>query len=528
MKTSESRRSFIRRSTGVAAAFMIPGYVASEAKAGGKMSGSSMQGKGDESLMKVGFAELDVTPEVGMEQPGGYGKAFHRSFHDPCKVRAAVFDDGRKRIAIVAIDALMVHHSLVKSVREKAEARCGIPAESILIGATHSHSSGPTGMIQPGEYDHADEFIRSLAYEKSSCADPRYLDHVEKNLVEVICKADTAREASRVGAGSGMEDKVAFNRRFRMKNGISYTHPRSGNPDIVEVAGPTDPEVGVIGVWNQQGKCTGCLVNYACHATASPGGISANWIYYLEQTIRGTMGADCIVVFLPGPCGDVTQVDNLATRILNSTGEDWSRFVGGRVGAEAVKVLLSMPRGKMSPVDAKTKVIKISRRKPDRERVTKCTEMVKKSPEEVGRTEWTFAKEIVLLDALLKKESSVPVEVQAMQIGPAVFITNPAEFFCQYGLDIKAQSPFKYTFPVELANGCVGYVPTEEAFGPHGGGYETRLTSYSNLETGAGRKMVETGVALAWAMEPGTVPEFPEIPPFNGQPWEYGSVKPEL
>jgi neutral ceramidase len=119
-------------------------------------------------------------------------------------------------------------------------------------------------------------------------------------------------------------------------------------------------------------------------------------------------------------------------------------------------------------------------------------------------------------------------EVQAVQVGPAVFVTNPAEFFCQFGLDIKDRSPFKFTFPVELANGCVGYVPTEEALGPHGGGYETRLTSYSNLDPKAGTKIVEAGVDLAWQMKPGMVPEFTKAKPFTGKPWEYGNVKPEL
>jgi hypothetical protein len=121
----------------------------------------------------------------------------------------------------------------------------------------------------------------------------------------------------------------------------------------------------------------------------------------------------------------------------------------------------------------------------------------------------------------------VEVEVQTLQIGPAVCVSSPAEYFVQYGLDIKKGSNFSFTFPVELANGCVGYVPTEEAFSPTGGGYETRLTSYSNLDVGAGRQFAEAGIQLANEMTPSATPEFPKLKA-PGQPWPYGNVPPQL
>jgi neutral ceramidase len=476
--------------------------------------------------LKVGFAERDITPEIGMEQPGGYGKAFHRSFHDPCKVRASVWDDGQQRVAIVGLDALIIRRETVEKVRREIHARCGIPETSILISASHSHSSGPTGMVMPGEFDHASPLVQRLAYEKSSMADPKYLTLVEKQLIEAVCAADEARKPALVGVGKGIEDKVAFNRRFWMKSGLTMTHPRQGNPDILEPAGPTDPEVGVIGAWDPQGKLLGCIVNFACHATTSPGGISANYICYLEQAVRGFFGQDMVVVFLPGCCGDITQVDNLSPYVAPKS-EQWAKLVGGRVGAEAVKVLLTVEPGVVAPVIAKMTMLDLGRRIPRSERVKECLEIVGREPGK-DPTEWTFAKEIVLLDALLQKRPREQVEVQAIQIGPAVFVTNPAEYFVEYGLGIKRESPFPFTFPVELANGCVGYVPTEEALGPRGGGYETRLTFYSNLEPTAGTKIMQAGIALAKQLIPGELPTRAKVGPWKGGAWSYGSVPPEI
>ena len=477
------------------------------------------------STVKAGFAETDITPEIGMEQPGGYGKSFHKSLHDPCKARVAVFDDGTKKCAIVGLDALIVPRHLVVAVRKEITARTGIAGEAVLINASHSHSSGPIGMVQPGEFDQAPELVRKLAYEKSSAADPKYLKLVHRQIVEGVVKAHESRADLVCGVGSGHEDKAAYNRRVRMANGRTFTHPGQHNKEALKYAGPIDPEVGVIGSFDKSGKLIGCIVNYANHATTSPGGISANWIQYLEKAIRGFYGEQAVVVFVQGTCGDLTQVDNLSP-YQHPAGEEWSQIVGGRVGAESLRVLLSMHRGRLAPVDYAVKTLSISRRKPSPEKVKQAYAIVAQKPEDAGVTEWLFAKETVMLDYLVRREPKAEVEVQAIQVGPAVFVSNPAEYFVEFGLEIKAKSHFKYTFPAELSNGCVGYVPTEEALSASGGGYETRLTFYSNLHPAAGREIAVAGIEVANSLKPGEEPKAPLAKP--GTPWTYGNVPAEV
>ncbi len=440
-----------------------------------------------------------------------------------------MFDDGTNQVAVVGIDALGIRRETVLKVRDEIHRATGMPQNAILLGASHSHSSGPLVWIMPGEYDHADPLVRDLAYNQSTCVDPAFLDKCERALVDAVVSAFKDRKPVQAGIGRGEESQVAFNRRFRMRDGRTVSHPGLGNPEIVEPAGPTDPEVGVIGVWDQAtpNRMIGCVVNFACHATTNPGGISANYVYYLEKVIQGYYGQDCVVVFVNGASGDVTQVNN-QNPYQQYPPDRWAQFVGGRIGAEALKVLLTMEPGSLTPVAAKTKVWSIRRRVPSSAKVEKAFAMLREDKAKADPTDWTFAKETVMLDALLKKEPQVEVEVQTVQVGPAVFVTNPAEYFCQYGLEIKRDSGFPFTFPVSLANGCVGYVPNEEAFSAQGGGYETRLTSYSNLETTAGSQMRDAGIALSRELKPGIVPMRPERPPFKGTIWSYGNVAPEL
>jgi len=440
-----------------------------------------------QSSLSAGFARTEVTPPVGAEVPGGFAKSFNKGVHDPLWVEAACFHNGSEKLAVVGVDLIMIPAEVVSAARTQAEARCGIPAANIMIGASHTHNGGPV--------------VDCLGVS----SDPAYCKLAAERIADAVVKASENMVPARVGAGSGREDSVGFNRRFKMKDGTVKTHPGKMNPDIVEPAGPIDPEVAVIAVEDLNGKFLGCIFNYALHGTVMGGPlISADWPGYVRQTVRGGMATDAGVVFLNGACGDVTQVDNRNAR-TGEFGEAWCKRVGMTVGAEVLKVLARMEYSTDVPLAIASRHLAL----PIRDLAASDDELLARERPAAGLGtghEDVYRNEASLLRAIKAKSPTVDVEVQALRIGAAGIVSNPGEYFCALGLEIKKNSPWKPTMVVELANGYCGYVPTEEAF--KGGGYEIRTARSSFLDPTSGEEIVRasrdllSGLADAKPAEP--------------------------
>jgi hypothetical protein len=73
------------------------------------------------------------------------------------------------------------------------------------------------------------------------------------------------------------------------------------------------------------------------------------------------------------------------------------------------------------------------------------------------------------------------------------------------------------------------------ALRPHGGGYETRLSSYTNLEVTANSQIVKAGLDLISRMHPSAIPTplradsfASHSTEFGTHVWSYGDNAPEL
>ena len=257
--------------------------------------------------LEAGFATADITPPVGYRMSGYFNERPSTGVRDPLLARVIVLRQGDVQAALVFCDLIGISLSVAGAVRQRAEEQLGIPAAHVAISATHSH----TGPLYFGELR---EYFHALAVAEHG-SDPReefdYAAALVDKLSAALAEAQSALAPVELAAGIAREDRLSFNRRFHMRDGTVRFNPGQQNPDIVRVAGPIDPEVGLLRFTPVGGKApSAALAAFALHLDTVGGTeYSGDYPAVLQNRLREVFGGEFLSLFGAGTCGDINHVD---------------------------------------------------------------------------------------------------------------------------------------------------------------------------------------------------------------------------
>jgi hypothetical protein len=451
------------------------------------LAACSLPSLGDE--LRAGVAVTDITPPVPWRMSGYFYERVSTGLKDPLRAKALVLKQGDVAAALVFCDLVGVPRAVSDRARQAIQEKMGIPAEHIVIAATHTHTG-------PLYYGPLRELFHRRAVERFGSDPNESIDYPAKLVDEisaVVARAHAELRDVELSAGTAREERLAFNRRFHMRDGSVRFNPGQLNPDIVRPAGPVDPAVGLLALQERGGQPIAAIVAYALHLDTTSGTeYSADYPRFLEDSLRTKFGGEFVSLFGAGTCGDINHID-VRTKEVRRAPE-----IGGLLAETIVDAL---DGDSLAPVGQPRLAVRSAEVDAPLQSYTKVeVEQARENLEIVGQRKLAFLDEvkayaIVAVDSY--GASTVPLEVQAFRISDDVaIVTLPSEIFVELGLAIKAASPFKTTIVIELANDSLGYIPTRKAFAE--GSYET---VNSRVAPGAGEMLVDAAVKLLKDLE---------------------------
>ena len=260
------------------------------------LSAGCATGPAPSSEFRVGVAETDITPKLPYGLAGYYHERKSTEIRDPLHAKAMVFEQGSERVALVLCDLCGVAPELTESVRRRAARLSGIPAERIILAATHTH----TGPAYEGD------LRRWLNLGDPSAG--AYPQPLIEALVLAIVQAAASPSPMRLRAGSGaQETPISFCRRFIMNDGNVQTWANYKNPGTVREANPIDPDVSML-LLSEGGRARAAVVNFALHLDTLGGSKwSADFPHDMGLVLKQELGDGLLPIFANGCCGDINH-----------------------------------------------------------------------------------------------------------------------------------------------------------------------------------------------------------------------------
>ncbi|MGH2458418.1 MAG: hypothetical protein ACRDIY_06070, partial [Chloroflexota bacterium] len=362
----------------------------------------------------------------------------------------------------------------VRQIRGFVAEKFGLDPDAVLVHAVQNHTGPAIGhfMLRDEEYAIPSEWswVRG--------GDDRYDPYALERIFRCLEDAHANLRPVQLGASSGIEGRVAFNRRMVMRNG-AVSMPGGGSrmdPASRYLEGPIDPELGVVCLRENTLQFAAMLLSYTCHpVNVFPRPIiSADWPGALASELRRTYGEQCVPLVLNGACGNVNPWDPYDPDYQR----DHQRM-GAILAATARKVVDTLVFSDDVALDWRSEHLQLPLRRPDPSELAESRALLQAHPlphwtDEAHRQvapAWVYAKALDEHQALIERATGWDYEIQVLRIGPVALVGLPGEPFVEGGLRIKLASP---TFPTYIVHNTnyAAYLPTREAF--QRGGYETK------------------------------------------------------
>jgi len=360
---------------------------------------------------QAGAALRVITPDPLLPVSGGVGTPNPvQEKKGELFVRAMVLENNGHRVAIVGIDNLGWPAVLADKSRALIK---DIPAENILIGATHTHSA-------PDAYGFPNENGEILA-------DMDYLNWCVEQIADAVNEATKNLEpaALKIAVGEA-RGKIAYN----------YYAPQL-----------YDPRCGVIQAIHTEGKNEGkvisTLVNYAIHPEVigpERGILTPDLCGPLYDKIESEVGG--IAIFMNSAQGGMVTADT--RRPGDQEANNWEECI--RIGELLADQALTI----IEPAELQE------------DPILNCTSKVIKFPVESPMMRALIDNSVMKLN--LSDDYIINTTINLVNVGTAQILTIPGEALPNIGYYLKRNMNTQDAFLFGLTNDAFGYIMTKEDF----------------------------------------------------------------
>ncbi len=448
--------------------------------------------------LRLGTAAVKINPPVGIPLAGYYSPRGSDGILDDLYAKVAVLDDGRTQAALVVCDLITVPRHTVIEARKLIEQMTGLPGSHVMISATHTHT-GPVLTRESARdgLDGGGDLVR------------KYTAELPSKIAQGVAEARQRLVPVRTSCARGREDRLAFTRRFWMKDGTVGWNPGKNNPNIIRPVGPIDPEIGVVYFQTADAKPVLTYVNYAMHADTT-GGLKC-WPDFpgvLARRLAEYKGAEMLTIFANGACGNLNHI-NVQWSDRQHGPEEAIRL-GTILAGDVLKMYMDLKPAAEGALCVRSEVLSLPLAPVTEKDVAEAREVVRRGAKAKFLEQVQAYK---ALDVAARKGRPWEAEVQVMTLGRELaWVALPGEVFVELGLSIKAASPFPQTHVVELANGSFSYIPNRSAYAE--GNYEVVS---ARCAEGSGEMLVTAAIRMLAELAPATNPAGPSrnviVPP---------------